>query len=85
MISSTRSILTSNSRLIVKSYPLVLRATYSATSSKSDEVSYTERQMKLGRPVSPHVTVYKFPIAAISSITNRVTGVGLSVGKKLIN
>ena len=42
---------------------------------------YTERQEKLGRPVSPHVQIYKFPPAALSSITNRVTGVALSVGK----
>lgn len=33
-----------------------------------------------GRPVSPHVTIYAFPIGAISSITNRVTGVALSLG-----
>lgn len=33
-----------------------------------------------GRPVSPHVTIYAFPIAAISSITNRVTGCALSMG-----
>ena len=44
--------------------------------------SYTEKQAKLGRPVSPHVTIYKFPITALTSITNRVTGVALSVGKK---
>eukprot|EP00349_Pseudokeronopsis_sp_Brazil_P009000 CAMPEP_0202975152 /NCGR_PEP_ID=MMETSP1396-20130829/66588_1 /ASSEMBLY_ACC=CAM_ASM_000872 /TAXON_ID= /ORGANISM="Pseudokeronopsis sp., Strain Brazil" /LENGTH=159 /DNA_ID=CAMNT_0049710201 /DNA_START=40 /DNA_END=519 /DNA_ORIENTATION=+ len=42
--------------------------------------SYTERQAKKGRPVSPHVTIYKFPVVALSSITNRVTGVALSVG-----
>ena len=35
---------------------------------------------KTGRPVSPHVTIYAFPMAAVSSITNRVTGVALSVG-----
>lgn len=33
-----------------------------------------------GRPVSPHVTIYAFPVAAISSITNRVTGTALSLG-----
>lgn len=33
-----------------------------------------------GRPVSPHVTIYAFPVAALSSITNRVTGCALSVG-----
>ena len=32
------------------------------------------------RPTSPHVTIYKFPIAALSSITTRVTGTALSVG-----
>ncbi len=40
--------------------------------------SYTERQAKLNRPVSPHVTIYAFPVVAISSIMNRVTGVALS-------
>ena len=33
-----------------------------------------------GRPVSPHVTVYAFPVTAISSITNRVTGVAMALG-----
>lgn len=33
-----------------------------------------------GKPVSPHVLIYAFPIVAISSITNRVTGAALSVG-----
>lgn len=30
------------------------------------------------RPLSPHVQIYKFPIAAVSSVTNRITGVALS-------
>ncbi|KAJ1454015.1 succinate dehydrogenase/Fumarate reductase transmembrane subunit-domain-containing protein [Pelagophyceae sp. CCMP2097] len=42
--------------------------------------SYTDRMKATGRPVSPHVTTYAFPIVALSSITQRVTGVGLSVG-----
>ena len=33
-----------------------------------------------GRPVSPHVTIYTFPMAALTSITNRVTGCMLSFG-----
>lgn len=28
--------------------------------------------------VSPHVQIYKFPITAITSITNRVTGLGIT-------
>ena len=35
---------------------------------------------KTGRPVSPHLTIYAFPVGAISSITNRVTGCALSFG-----
>ena len=42
--------------------------------------SYTERQAKLGRPISPHVTIYKFPITAISSIANRFAGIALWIG-----
>lgn len=32
------------------------------------------------RPTSPHVTIYRWPVPAISSIMNRVTGVGMGVG-----
>ena len=42
--------------------------------------SYTEAQAAKKRPLSPHVTIYAFPVSAISSITNRVTGVTLAVG-----
>jgi succinate dehydrogenase (ubiquinone) cytochrome b560 subunit len=42
--------------------------------------TYTDKMIKKGRPVSPHVTIYRFPVVAISSITNRVTGALLSVG-----
>lgn len=51
------------------------------TLATEEGYSYTEKQMKKGRPVSPHVTIYKFPLAAITSITNRITGCVLSVGK----
>jgi len=35
---------------------------------------------KSHRPISPHVTIYKFPLPAIASITHRLTGIGLTVG-----
>ena len=38
--------------------------------------------------ISPHVQIYRFPITAITSITNRVTGLGLTgifVGSGLIS
>ncbi len=47
-----------------------------------EKLSYTEKQDLTGRPVSPHVTIYKFPITALTSITNRATGVGMFAGKK---
>lgn len=35
---------------------------------------------KRQRPLSPHLQVYRLPLPAISSITHRITGVGLTVG-----
>mmetsp|Transcript_31430 Transcript_31430/g.53043 ORF Transcript_31430/g.53043 Transcript_31430/m.53043 type:complete len:168 (+) Transcript_31430:57-560(+) len=67
----------SQKSIFVRSF--VSQTARAMNSSESSE-SYTEKQAKLGRPVSPHVTIYKFPITALSSITNRVTGVALSVG-----
>lgn len=50
-------------------------------SSTPKKESYTARQLKTGRPISPHVEIYDFPPAAISSITNRITGVALVGGE----
>ncbi|MCH6549830.1 MAG: succinate dehydrogenase, cytochrome b556 subunit [Proteobacteria bacterium] len=35
---------------------------------------------KSGRPLSPHVSIYRWPITMTLSILHRVTGVALSVG-----
>ncbi|HEX4635970.1 MAG TPA: succinate dehydrogenase, cytochrome b556 subunit [Rhizomicrobium sp.] len=32
------------------------------------------------RPLSPHMTVYRWPVTMMASITHRVTGVGLAMG-----
>lgn len=37
-----------------------------------------------GRPLSPHLQVYKLPLTAVLSITHRITGVGLAVGTLLL-
>jgi len=44
--------------------------------------NYSERMVKEypNRPMSPHVTIYAFPTTALTSITNRITGVSLSLG-----
>jgi succinate dehydrogenase cytochrome b subunit len=37
-----------------------------------------------GRPLSPHLTIYRWPITMILSILHRVTGVALSAGLVLL-
>lgn len=41
---------------------------------------YTVRQNAKGRFVSPHVDIYDFPLAAISSVLTRFTGMGMVAG-----
>lgn len=36
------------------------------------------------RPLSPHLQVYRLPLAAVLSITHRITGVGLTLGMLLL-
>jgi succinate dehydrogenase (ubiquinone) cytochrome b560 subunit len=42
--------------------------------------TYSQQQAAKGRPVSPHVTIYAFPITAVSSVANRFTGLALFGG-----
>ena len=61
------------SRLVAAQQPL--RRAMSTTTQ-----SYTERMDKTGRPISPHLWIYRFPTIAISSIMVRITGVMLTAG-----
>jgi len=36
------------------------------------------------RPLSPHLQIYRLPLAAITSILNRITGVGMTLASVLI-
>ena len=40
----------------------------------------TQASASRPRPLSPHLQVYRLPLAALTSITHRATGVALSVG-----
>eukprot|EP00644_Phytophthora_capsici_P006401 jgi/Phyca11/510763/fgenesh2_kg.PHYCAscaffold_66_\ len=40
--------------------------------------NYSATQAALGRPISPHVEIYKFPISAVSSVANRFSAMGMS-------
>lgn len=37
------------------------------------------------RPLSPHLQIYRLPLLALTSITHRITGVGLSAGLILVS
>ena len=46
----------------------------------SSTQSYSERMDKTGRPISPHIFIYRFPTIAISSIMVRISGMMLTAG-----
>ena len=52
----------------------------SAIEFKKQNYSSRMAESQTQRPVSPHVTIYSFPVCALSSITTRVTGCALSFG-----
>lgn len=39
---------------------------------------------KRQRPLSPHLQVYRLPLPALTSITHRITGIGLCAGTLLL-
>lgn len=40
--------------------------------------THDEKNYRLSRPMSPHLTIYKFQLTTMLSITHRATGVALS-------
>ncbi len=44
----------------------------------------TQAAKPAARPLSPHLQVYRLPLAAWLSITHRITGVGLTIGTVLL-
>eukprot|EP01116_Phalansterium_solitarium_P006589 TRINITY_DN18919_c0_g1_i1.p1 TRINITY_DN18919_c0_g1~~TRINITY_DN18919_c0_g1_i1.p1 ORF type:complete len:203 (-),score=12.67 TRINITY_DN18919_c0_g1_i1:221-787(-) len=73
-LSAPKSVLNHASR------PAVFNMSRSINTISMTEEEQTRQNLARSRPVSPHVTIYKFPLPAISSITNRITGVSLYVG-----
>jgi len=43
-----------------------------------------QRAPAVTRPLSPHLTIYRWPATMATSITHRITGVGLSVGAVIL-
>ena len=44
----------------------------------------TQAAKPAARPLSPHLQVYRLPLAAWMSITHRITGIGLTIGTLLL-
>lgn len=40
--------------------------------------THEQKNERLQRPLSPHMTIYKFPLPAVLSISHRGTGVALT-------
>uniref|UniRef100_A0A2L2Y344 Succinate dehydrogenase cytochrome b560 subunit, mitochondrial n=1 Tax=Parasteatoda tepidariorum TaxID=114398 RepID=A0A2L2Y344_PARTP len=57
-----------------RSFPVTTSATKQAVES------FAEKNERLQRPLSPHLTIYRFPLPAMLSITHRATGIALTAG-----
>ena len=44
----------------------------------------TQAAKSSARPLSPHLQIYRLPLAAWLSITHRITGIGLTLGTLLL-
>ncbi|XP_061110920.1 succinate dehydrogenase cytochrome b560 subunit, mitochondrial isoform X2 [Conger conger] len=53
------------------------------TTAKEEMDKFWDKNTRLNRPMSPHITVYRWSIPMVMSITHRGTGVGLSGGISL--
>ncbi|HWU55684.1 MAG TPA: succinate dehydrogenase, cytochrome b556 subunit [Rhizomicrobium sp.] len=43
-----------------------------------------QRPLASTRPLSPHMTIYRWPVTMMTSITHRFTGVGLALGAVIL-
>ncbi|PKK18401.1 succinate dehydrogenase complex, subunit C, integral membrane protein, 15kDa [Columba livia] len=53
------------------------------TTAKEEMARFWDKNTKSNRPLSPHVTIYKWSLPMVMSITHRGTGVALSIGVSL--
>lgn len=63
-----------------RSVALQKAAAVRATSTLGPTEPFFERQKALNRPMSPHLSIYKWQITMVMSITHRITGMGLAMG-----
>uniref|UniRef100_UPI003AAABB2E succinate dehydrogenase cytochrome b560 subunit, mitochondrial isoform X2 n=1 Tax=Centroberyx gerrardi TaxID=166262 RepID=UPI003AAABB2E len=49
------------------------------TTAKDEMNKFWTKNTRLNRPMSPHITIYKWSVPMLMSITHRGTGVGLTI------
>ncbi|XP_053560701.1 succinate dehydrogenase cytochrome b560 subunit, mitochondrial isoform X1 [Bombina bombina] len=55
------------------------------TTARQEADRIFEKNIRLNRPVSPHITVYKWSLPMMLSITHRGTGVAMTAGVSLFS
>ncbi|XP_073495372.1 succinate dehydrogenase cytochrome b560 subunit, mitochondrial isoform X2 [Phyllobates terribilis] len=53
------------------------------TSAKQEMDRFWDKNTRLSRPLSPHISIYKWSLPMMMSITHRGTGIALSAGVSL--
>ncbi|CAN8206849.1 unnamed protein product [Coccothraustes coccothraustes] len=65
--------------------PVLHQAVPMGSSAREEMRSFWERNERSGRPLSPHVSIYRWSLPMAMSITHRGTGVALSLGVSLFS
>ncbi|XP_075463917.1 succinate dehydrogenase cytochrome b560 subunit, mitochondrial isoform X2 [Ascaphus truei] len=55
------------------------------TTSRQEVDHYLDKNTRLNRPMSPHITIYSWSLPMAMSITHRGTGVAMSAGLSLFS
>ncbi|XP_048785220.1 LOW QUALITY PROTEIN: succinate dehydrogenase cytochrome b560 subunit, mitochondrial [Lagopus muta] len=71
--------------LLARLGPSVHHVVPMATTAKEEMARFWEKNTKSSRPLSPHVSIYKWSLPMAMSITHRGTGVALSLGVSLFS
>lgn len=53
------------------------------TTARQEMDRFWDKNTRLNRPMSPHITIYQWSLPMMMSITHRGTGIGLSAGVSL--
>lgn len=69
---------TCSNRVLQKSLLTTSSRSWAIQQYSADE--WEKKNEKMGRPLSPHLSIYKFQLTSMLSITHRMTGVGLHMG-----